>query len=160
MVLTREAATQVANANLRVLLRLVNKSLLQRDPENGRFSMHELLRQFAAAQRQLLDSEDQAALKHCQYFTEMVKTSLRQSLAFNPLLLPIQHGADQDNLRRAWDYALAHHLAEELSGMVRGLDYFARMQGQQSIPIATEAIQALEQHVSPTDASISSPKTN
>lgn len=48
---SREAAVQVTNTNLRVLLSLVNKSLLQRNPESGRFAMHKLLRQFAASQR-------------------------------------------------------------------------------------------------------------
>ena len=147
---TREAATQVADANLRVLLNLVNKTFLQRDPENGRFSMHELLRQFAAAQRQLLDSEDQAALRHCQYFTQMVKTSVRQSLAFYPLLVPIQHGAERDNLHRAWDYALAHGLAEELAGMARGVTHFATLQGQQTRKIVIEAIERLQKQGIPT----------
>ncbi|MCA9951018.1 MAG: AAA family ATPase [Anaerolineales bacterium] len=41
---TREAAMAVTNANLRQLLSLVNKSLIQRQMNNGRFFMHELLR--------------------------------------------------------------------------------------------------------------------
>ena len=46
---SREAAQAVTGASLRTLLALVNKSLLHRTPE-GRFEIHELLRQYAAAQ--------------------------------------------------------------------------------------------------------------
>ena len=55
---SREAAEQVAGANLRILLSLVNKSLLQRQVENGRYQVHELLRQYAAEKRALLDIDE------------------------------------------------------------------------------------------------------
>ena len=48
---THDTAEQVASANLRILLSLANKSLLQRQPDRGRFALHELLRQYAAEQR-------------------------------------------------------------------------------------------------------------
>lgn len=44
---TRQAAQVVSGASLRVLMSLVNKSLLQRNTTNGRYSIHELLRQYA-----------------------------------------------------------------------------------------------------------------
>lgn len=43
----REAARQVTGASLQLLLALLSKSLLQRDA-GGRYSMHELLRQYVA----------------------------------------------------------------------------------------------------------------
>ncbi len=141
---TREAAGQVAGANLRLLLALVNKSLLQRQLENGRFSMHELLRQFAAAKRRHNDPQGQVDLAHSRYFAALVKTGIRQSLSFYPMLMPIQHAADRDNLRRAWEYVLAQKLPEALPYLTRGMILFALRQGIQPFVLAKQAIQSLQ----------------
>jgi predicted ATPase len=55
---TREAAQIVAEASLKILISLVNKSLLSRD-ENGRFDIHELLRQYSEKQLDQLPHERQ-----------------------------------------------------------------------------------------------------
>ena len=44
---TRDAALQITGTNLRALTLLVNKSLLRRDNDSGRYEIHELLRQYA-----------------------------------------------------------------------------------------------------------------
>src|SRR5262249_28359223 len=64
---TREAAEQVAGASLRVLLALVDKSLLRVDA-NGRFDVQELLRQFAADKLNEADGTVPTAAQHLQYF--------------------------------------------------------------------------------------------
>jgi predicted ATPase/DNA-binding CsgD family transcriptional regulator len=51
---TRQAAEQVASATLSDLNVLVNKSLLQAEPDLGHYSLHELLRQDGRVQEQLL----------------------------------------------------------------------------------------------------------
>jgi hypothetical protein len=56
--ITREAAEQVADATLTLLSALVAKSLLRR-AETGRYNLHELIRQYAAAQLHS-DSQEQA----------------------------------------------------------------------------------------------------
>ncbi|MFN8374900.1 MAG: hypothetical protein U0694_18745 [Anaerolineae bacterium] len=45
---TREAAQAVSGAVLRTLMNLLNKSVLRRDPDSGRYMVHELLRQYAS----------------------------------------------------------------------------------------------------------------
>jgi predicted ATPase len=67
---SRDTAQQVAGANLRVLLSLISKSLVQRSAEEGRFTMHELLRQFAAQRRR---PEEKISLLHCRYFAQLAK---------------------------------------------------------------------------------------
>lgn len=47
---TRESAQVVVGADLRTLAGLVDKALLWYQPESGRYSIHELLRQYAAEQ--------------------------------------------------------------------------------------------------------------
>ncbi len=103
---SRDAAEQVAGANLRILLSLVNKSLLQRQSDNGRYVMHELLRQYAAEQRKRLGSNEDAQLAHCRYFAQIVPQEMRRVLYFLPLLLPRDYAADRDNFQHAWEYAL------------------------------------------------------
>ncbi len=155
---TREAAEKVAGANLRVLLALVNKSLLQRQVENGRFAMHELLRQFATEQRRQLDPHDDTLSAHCRYFAQLALAEARWALPFGPIHLPRKYLADRDNFRRAWAYALAHGLAAELSGMAQGMMQFSYAQGGigiQPTAIITEAIQSLQQQGVPeTDKAI------
>ena len=55
----REAAQEVTGATLRVLAELINKSLVARD-ETGRFQVHELLRQFAAAKLEEVEEDSKA----------------------------------------------------------------------------------------------------
>lgn len=65
-----ETARALAAADAGVLLRLINKSLLQRS-SNGLFTVHPLLRQFAKAQARP-DALAQARERHAGYFLSMV----------------------------------------------------------------------------------------
>lgn len=151
---SREAAEEVANANLRVLLGLVNKSFLQRQSDSGRYHVHELLRQFAAQKRLLLDADD-ARSAHCRYFAQLMASTTRRALNFHPVNLPRIHAADRDNVSRAWDYALKQGLASELSDMVDGVIGFTNIQGIYAGHIPGQAIRALRKHGFPdTDHSM------
>ncbi|MDX2006889.1 MAG: tetratricopeptide repeat protein [Meiothermus sp.] len=69
---TLEAAQHVAGAHLGLLLRFINQALVRRD-EDGRYDMHELVRQFAAGK---LEPSDHAAVleKFSGYFYEQLQT--------------------------------------------------------------------------------------
>ena len=148
---TREAAEQVAGANLRVLLSLVNKSLIQRQSAGGRFTMHELLRQYAADQRKLVDPGDEALLAHCRFFARIVPSEVRQALFFYPILLPKRYAADRDNFHRAWDFAVEQGLAEELSDLARGLAIISLRQGLAPALMVKKAINTLLQRGFPNN---------
>ncbi|HRQ42389.1 MAG TPA: helix-turn-helix domain-containing protein [Chloroflexota bacterium] len=62
-----EEATAVARANLFLLRGLAEKSLV-RVGENGRFHIHELTRQYAAAQLQAADAEKETCQQHANIF--------------------------------------------------------------------------------------------
>lgn len=149
----REAAEAVAGANLRVLLALVNKSLLQREVANGsfgklstqRFTIHELLRQFAAAQRQRLDAKNDALLTHCTYFAEKIKGETHKTRGLYPVQIPPKYAADRDNLHRAWEFALQHGLAEQLAALAPAIIVFSFRQGKQASAVPAEAVRALQQ---------------
>ena len=149
---TREAAEQVAGANLRILLALVNKSLLQRQAENGRFAMHELLRQFAAAQRQQVEKNNDALLAHCRYYADFVYAHWWPVSQTEYMIL--EHAVDKENLSRAWEYALENGLAEELGNLVLGIMQFNMRQGVARNPLATAAIEILRQQDYPETARV------
>ncbi|MCA9953081.1 MAG: AAA family ATPase [Anaerolineales bacterium] len=142
---TREAAEQVTGASLRVLLALVNKSLLQRQVGDGRFTMHELLRQFAAAKRRVLDTNDVTLRAHGRYFATLIQANTWP--VDNMFDWARQNLADKDNIQRAWDYALENVLAEELLNLSQWILVYAYlMQGIPSSHLLHHAIHTLRQH--------------
>lgn len=106
--LTRQAATAVAGATPAILMALVNKSLIRRE-ENGRFAIHELLRQYAAEKIQA-DPEAWLAARqrHADHYLGWLadqSTLLKgpqQKTAFDTL------EDDIDNIRAAWLWAVMH----------------------------------------------------
>ncbi len=101
----RAAAQQVAQATLPLLSGLVEKSLVRHDA--GRYDMHELTRQYAAA-RLHADPPTEAATRdgHSDYYLALLHAreadlrNARQKEALDELT------AEIDNLRAAWDWAL------------------------------------------------------
>ncbi|MCB8984877.1 MAG: AAA family ATPase [Ardenticatenaceae bacterium] len=142
---TREAAAQVTGASLRMLLALVNKSLVQRQTADGRFAMHELLRQFAAAKRRVLDTDDATLQAHCGYFAALLRANTWP--VDNMFDWARQNLADKDNIQRAWDYALENVLAAELLNLSQWILVYAYlMQGIPSSHLLHRAIHTLRQH--------------
>jgi serine/threonine protein kinase/predicted ATPase len=79
---SREAAQAVTGANLRLLMALTNKSLLRRDPESGRYTIHELLRQFAEEKLNAHPDADAARAAFADFFYRLinhVEQSARQA---------------------------------------------------------------------------------
>jgi tetratricopeptide (TPR) repeat protein len=96
---TREAAQQVAGASLPTLMALVNKSLLRRDMD-GRYSVHELLRQYAAEQLDQSGETEAAFAAHSLYFLEHLGEQKSSPESLDEV------EADIENLRMAWNWAV------------------------------------------------------
>lgn len=141
---TRESAENVAGANLRILLALVNKSLLQRRTEDGRFDMHELLRQYAAQQRRQIDPDGLVELAHCREFARLVDTEVRQAVI--PFLAHITDrlAAERDNIRRAWAYAVDHTLSEKLVMLAGGIYALGMAEGSHHHLLLEQALRSLQ----------------
>ncbi|MCI0708715.1 MAG: helix-turn-helix domain-containing protein [Chloroflexi bacterium] len=102
----QEAAEVVAGATLATLAELRNKSLLRRD-EQGRFHLHEMLRQYAAHQ---LDAEEsfETHFAHAHYYAEFTQQS------FNPIDTSLEEFFEVvrheiENVRAAWYWAIDNH---------------------------------------------------
>jgi predicted ATPase/class 3 adenylate cyclase len=104
---SREAAEVVANASLRSLASLVSKSLITSDPETGRYQVHELLRQYAAAELK----QDSARYQEIQNAHITFYTNLMGEAPFM-----MSHGQQADmldmierdieNIRSAWRHQI------------------------------------------------------
>ncbi|MGE5249166.1 MAG: ATP-binding protein [Bacteroidota bacterium] len=103
---TRDAAEQVAGANLDVLSALVAKSLVQRRGEK-RFSLHNLVRQYAARQLEAEGGTEEAQRRHMAFFARFAETG-RQQFTGPLITIWLQHmERENDNLRAALDHSLA-----------------------------------------------------
>jgi predicted ATPase/transcriptional regulator with XRE-family HTH domain len=111
---SRNAAEQVTGAGLALLSALVDKSLVERVGE-GRYQLHELIRQYAAAHLQINQPAQAETLsQHSRYYLgrlyaagPLIK-SARQNDAITGLT------PDLENIRLAWDWAVQQGYLEEL----------------------------------------------
>ena len=112
----RDAAEKVANASLRLLTNLANKSLLQRDP-NGRYYVHVMLRQYAEIKADAQVMAD-AYMQHGMYYgkwmakvCESLNTS-RESAMLDVLELELE------NVTLSWNNALMGGHFDEIDGVL------------------------------------------
>ncbi len=125
----RAAAQAIAGAGLPVLSRLVDKSLLSRVDE-GRYDLHELIRQMARRKVQEAGQEEEALRLHSRYFLRFVveqKARLKggqQEAAVESL------AGEHENVRAAWGWAAQTGEIELLSGALEGLGIALNRPGQ------------------------------
>jgi hypothetical protein len=72
---TREAAQEVAGANLRTLLSLMTKSLIRRDAGSGRYEIHELLRQYASVHLDASGLTEKIRRNHAAYIASLTESA-------------------------------------------------------------------------------------
>jgi predicted ATPase/DNA-binding SARP family transcriptional activator len=138
---TRQAAQAVASADLRTLMSLTTKSLLQRD-QSGRYEVHELLRQYGEEKLGEVPEQKQAALeRHAAYYTAFLahkemdiwkgylQTSLREI----------------GNIRAAWCQVTAHSDVAQIHKCLCSLWilYQGSFLVQEGEPVFAEAVAAL-----------------
>jgi predicted ATPase/transcriptional regulator with XRE-family HTH domain len=124
----REAAEQVAGATLPGLLALASKSLVRRE-ENGRYDLHEVVRQYALSHL-VEDPEHEATCdRHCECYLallrdrEMALKSAAQREALRELTDEI------DNVRAAWAWAVKREKFVLLGQAMRCFGWFYEMRG-------------------------------
>lgn len=146
---TRAAASAVTGTDLITLAGLVDKSLVRLNG-NGRYDIHELLRQYGA--EQLEATAATVVVQHC-YFTYYLNLlhelepdikSHRQIIALDMI------EADFENIRNAWLLAVEQYSFEALGEAVESLQFFADMRGRYHDGVAL--LQAAIAQVPPTPA--------
>ncbi len=127
---TRAAAQAAAEASLRGLAQLVDKALLRRDPDTGRYAIHELVRQYAEEQLALsAEAERSAHAAHANYFADFMKTREAHLHDHRQPAALLDIGADIDNIRVAWNYWTDRQDAGRLLGFVGAWWVFFEVRG-------------------------------
>lgn len=122
------AATAVTQANRFALESLVAKSLIQRQP-NGRYTLHELLRQFAAEKLAENNGEETAVHQaHANYFANYLKTHLAEmGAATDDALKAIT--IEFENIQAAWRWLVAGGEETAVLPMLGGFSSYLYIRG-------------------------------
>lgn len=127
---TREAAQHVTGISLPQLQTLVNRSFVS--VRDGRYSIHELLRQFAESyQPPDLRTHLQAA--HCAYYADILNARFQDFVAGERLPQIIsEFVTEQDNLQAAWTWAISELQLNYLDIMVQPFAVYYHTQSRYS----------------------------
>ena len=149
-----EAARRVAGASLKQVRVFVEKSLVQRDGED-RYTIHELLRQYAA-ERLIADPNwaRQAHDRHSQVYAEAVQSwdlALRgkgQKEALQAFAIDI------DNVRAAWRHVVEAGATSSIEQMLDGVYSFYewRSRYETGLTSCRQAIDQISEHSSEHDS--------
>jgi len=127
---TREAAQEVASASPRELLALVDKSLLHRTAE-GRYEVHELLRQHAAEQLATSpDKERGICDRHAAYYAAALEHWAADLKGPRQQAAVAEMEAEIEDARAAWDWAVQQGQVEHLDQAMDGLGWFYFWRGR------------------------------
>lgn len=103
---TREAAIFVAGASLSGLASFVDKALLRLDSD-GRYYLHELLRQYAQEQlEQNVEDENRARDTHREYYVRFLQARAETITGEHQRTVLQEIAAEIENIRRAWLWAI------------------------------------------------------
>jgi predicted ATPase len=120
-VLNRPESTRFSVLNL--LAGLADKSLVRQDNAR-RNEMHELVQQYATAKLQEVPEEYRAAHdRHCDYYTSRLYAREEALTGADGPAVVAALTAEIDNLRAAWDWAIAHTAIRALRRAQFGLWY-------------------------------------
>ncbi|MCB0061992.1 MAG: tetratricopeptide repeat protein [Caldilineaceae bacterium] len=142
---TRQAAQQVSGASLRELMTMVDKSLLM-PAEDGRFGMHELLRQFGVEKLEETPALAQAARdQHCTYYSRLMAQRGQEYIGPQQQQALSETEVDGENIRTAWQWAVGQRYVPQLAQCVDGICQFYVWRGrfQDGATLVQSAMSAL-----------------
>nr|MCU0464523.1 tetratricopeptide repeat protein [Anaerolineae bacterium] len=149
----RDAAQAVANASLRTLTTLQNKSLVRRHPDSGRYELHELVRQYAAERlSEYPDIQRTAMAAHAEFYSAFLVKHGDVYMQPGQELKTLQAIEDErDNIRAAWTYAIQTDrldLLEKSMGVV-AVFFEAKGLAQEGSDVFHEIADAINQRPNP-----------
>lgn len=129
---TRLAAQKVSGANLQDLRALLDKSLIRRN-DDGRYQIHELLRQLGTEQLARLPAEEAVANdRHCAFYALFMKEKEKDLIGRKQAQALSDIEIEIDNVRAAWQWAVTHAKLEEIDRIMESLAEFYRIRGGRS----------------------------
>jgi len=141
---TLEAAQAVADADVRLLRRLTNKSLVQAAPDS-RHDIHELLRQFGA--EKLAGSGELPAIqaKHAAFFADFMAERKQEIKTDRQLEALELIDPAFENVRVAWLYLVKQQSWEQLPKFLHSLWFYCdvRTRGREALELLEHTANAL-----------------
>ena len=138
---TREAAEHVTGTSLLLLSTLKTKSWLQRDSD-GRFHLHELVRQYTAEKLQA-DAEEELTTRvsFCNYYAAQLEKWEGRIKSPQSVEVLAEMGNEIDNIRQAWEWMVLYKQPANISRSQFSLYWFHEMHGlyQQGIVLFNHA---------------------
>ncbi len=110
----RDAAAHVVGASLPALAGLVDKSLLRRSAA-GRYAIHELLHLYANEKLSEDQENERVHDAHCRYFAELLTRHQAQLQSDDVASALTALGAERENVRAAWNWAVSHRRVREMN---------------------------------------------
>lgn len=126
---TSDAAQKVSGSTLTDLLRLVSRFFVHRTSE-GRYEIHEFLRQFAA-QKLAADPADErtARDRHCAYYAALLQQREADLKGARQQQAMAEIDAERQNIRAAWQWAIERSTADHLGQAANSLGTFFEWRG-------------------------------
>ena len=133
----REAAKAVASVPMRVLSDLMDKSLLTRGP-NGRYQIHELLRQYAQTRAETTPDESMRIRDlHAAYYARFLDEHNTDLNGGRQQEACLEIEAEIDNIRAAWSWAIEHSRVKAIDQLLHPLFQFYAIQNRSLEGIGT-----------------------
>ena len=142
----KEAARDVAGANLQLLASLVDKSLLDALPA-GRYDFHPLIHQYA--EEKLIENPGEIASveeRHGRYYHQFLHGQLDELRGSQQAQVHEAIGVEFENVRKAWQWAVDGRRLDQLSKSLKPLDVFLDNKGRhrEAAEIMNRASSALD----------------
>ncbi len=131
----RTAAEEVARASLPELLALTSKSLIRRSA-GRRYDLHEVVRQYALSHLSQTPAYAETCDCHSRFYLALLRDQ-GDALRGRDQLQALRHlTAEVDNLRAAWNWAVARDMFDALTRAVRSFGNFFELSGWLSEGVA------------------------
>lgn len=115
---TLAAAEAITGATPPALYTLIDQSWLRRDAQNGRYSLHELLRQYGAEKLEQTGQTDAARTAHSRYFADFMREREGHIYYRRQIEAHREIETDFENMRAAWNWTIQQNDLNQLDRMI------------------------------------------
>jgi predicted ATPase/DNA-binding CsgD family transcriptional regulator len=123
---TAEAAKHVAGAALSTLTSFIDKSLIQLTSD-GRYDLHDLLRQYGKELLEKAGTNETAREAHCAYYATFVASRVEDLKGRRQLAAIAEFNADFENARTAWIWAVDQKDEAIIEQLIDGLWIYCKL---------------------------------
>ncbi len=127
---TREAAQIIAQGNLRSLMGLLNRAVIQPSAYDRHMEIHELLRLYSEEQLRRSGEYETFRSIHSRYFLGLVEQNEQNLKGVKQVEILDLLQADEENIELAWQWAIVRHETSLLMDAIEGLFWYHFMRNR------------------------------